>query len=330
MKVNKNIYFKWIFLIVIIVVIKITLTYFNQLFIALLIAFILQPLERSFEKILKSKIAAVAISYLLIIFIVFLTTKIILNFSYNALLNTINNLPSYFENIDRMIKQYNGSYTGINLQKVLDYFNTFINSFKHQPINMVYNTINGLTSILLIIFLSAVVSYDFDIILKFFKKYVPLEIQLAAKNVYNFVQMIIIVQLQLVVISFVFMTFSFLLLGYKNALIYGIICSILDILPIVGPALLFIPMIIVEFLSSHTISAIGLILAYFLNILIRQIMEVKLLKIKLKLSPIVIIFNLYFGYVLFGWIGVIIAPVIYLFALELFTKENKFAKGAVG
>ncbi|MDO6354092.1 AI-2E family transporter [Caloramator sp. CAR-1] len=330
MKVNKNIYFKWIFLIVIIATIKIIATYFNQLFIAFLIAIILQPMVCNSKKILKSRIAAVIISYLFIIFVALSTTKIMLNFSYNVILNTLNNLPSYFENIDKTIRQYNNSYTGINLQKVLDYFDAFINSFKHQSINLVYNTINGLTSILLIVFLSAVISYDFDLILKFLKKYLPLEIRLAAKNVYNFVQMIIIVQLQLVAISFIFMTFSFLLLGYKNALILGIVCSILDILPIVGPALLFIPMIIVEFLEHHTISAIGLIITYILNIFIRQIMEVKLLKTKLKLSPIVIIFNLYLGYVLFGWFGVIIAPVIYLFALELLTNDNKFVKGAVG
>ncbi|MCX7903654.1 MAG: AI-2E family transporter [Caloramator sp.] len=330
MKIDKNSYFKWIFLMVTIAIIKITLTYFNLLFVAFLIALILQPLVESIEKILKRRIAAVVIAYLFIIFVIFLMTKIILNFSYNAILNKLNNIPSYFENIDRTIRQYNDNYSGTNLQKVLEYFYAFIDSFKQQSINFVYNTINGLSNILLTIFLSAVISYDYDMISKFFKKYIPFEIRLAAKNVYNFIQMMIIVQLQLVAISFIFMTFSFLLLGYKNALILGIICSILDILPIVGPALLFIPMILIEFLEHHTVSAIGLILSYILNIFIRQIMEVKLLKTKFKLSPIVIILNLYLGYVVFGWSGIILAPVIYLFALELFTKENKFVKGAVG
>ena len=93
----------------------------------------------------------------------------------------------------------------------------------------------------------------------------------------------------------------------------SIICVLLDILPIVGTAIIFFPMAIYYIITGNYIYATILIVSYILMIIIRNIMEPKLLSKTMEIHPILILFSLYVGLKLGG-----ITEIIYIIFLIAF------------
>lgn len=85
----------------------------------------------------------------------------------------------------------------------------------------------------------------------------------------------------------------------------SIICVLLDILPIVGTAIVFFPIAIYYIITKNYIYATILIVSYILMLIIRNIMEPKLLSKTMKIHPVLILFSLYTGLKLGGITGII-------------------------
>ena len=79
----------------------------------------------------------------------------------------------------------------------------------------------------------------------------------------------------------------------------------LDILPIVGTAIVFFPIAIYYIITKNYIYATILIVSYILMLIIRNIMEPKLLSKTMKIHPVLILFSLYTGLKLGGITGII-------------------------
>lgn len=103
---------------------------------------------------------------------------------------------------------------------------------------------------------------------------------------------------------------AFSLLGIPYVFILGATIAIFDLLPILGSGTLLVPMVVWYFLIGNPFTAIMLSLLYIVLVIVRQIIEPKLLSANLGIHPIVAILSLFLGLKLFGAIGLILLPLL--------------------
>lgn len=96
---------------------------------------------------------------------------------------------------------------------------------------------------------------------------------------------------------------------------------ILDILPVVGMILIFLPLVIIYFFSGKYITVIFLVVLFSVIIITRNILEPKLLSSSLELSPLSVLIAIFVGLNIAGFKGM-----IYLMALFIsFNFYKKYA-----
>lgn len=100
------------------------------------------------------------------------------------------------------------------------------------------------------------------------------------------------------------------ILKIPGAIAYGFLAGILDFIPVVGPGMLYLPLMIVFCLFQKYYQAIWLVGLYFVVLFLRQVGEAKLVGENLQIHPLVIIFLVYFGMKLFGLSGIILGPIL--------------------
>lgn len=105
-------------------------------------------------------------------------------------------------------------------------------------------------------------------------------------------------------------TVFFLCLGIPAAMAYGFLAGMLDFLPVLGPGLIYIPLVAVNLLFGNYYQALWLTSGYFILLLLRQITEYKLIGENLNLHPLVSIFVIYIGVQIFGVAGIFLGPLL--------------------
>ncbi len=98
--------------------------------------------------------------------------------------------------------------------------------------------------------------------------------------------------------------------GVNYALVIGIISGILDLIPIVGPGLIFVPWIILSFFMGDVLLGFQLVLLYGTMAVVRSILEPKVIGKNIGVHPVATLIALYVGLRVFGPSGVIIGPAI--------------------
>jgi sporulation integral membrane protein YtvI len=113
-------------------------------------------------------------------------------------------------------------------------------------------------------------------------------------------------------------TLIFWILKIPGAVVYGFLAGILDFIPVVGPGILYLPLMIVFCLFQKYYQAIWLIVLYFILLFLRQMGEAKLVGENLQVHPLVGIFLVYLGMKFFGLIGILLTPIIVILIRAIF------------
>ena len=114
---------------------------------------------------------------------------------------------------------------------------------------------------------------------------------------------------------------GFYFLGVQSPLIWGIVIGLFALLPGIGPTFVWAPMALVFFLLGDTTRAILVTLFGFfiLSLLFDTVLRTKILGMKGHIHPIIILIGVLGGLSAFGFIGLIIGPLI-LVLLELIVE----------
>ncbi len=99
------------------------------------------------------------------------------------------------------------------------------------------------------------------------------------------------------------------IIGVDNAAGIAVAIAIFDILPVVGSGLVLLPWTIYTLISGHLTTGIGLAVLYVVVIVVRQIMEPKIVGDRVGLHPIVTLLSMVLGTYLFGGIGLLGLPI---------------------
>jgi len=150
------------------------------------------------------------------------------------------------------------------------------------------------------------------------KKFIPLKekehlINHAADNIYSIVYGTFLLAL----IEFIIASLGFLILGVKTPFVWGILVAFLVFIPMLGPAIVWIPFTLFKLVEGSLYSAIGILILGIILSVIDTFARAKILADKSKINPIVILLGVLGGLSLFGIIGIIVGPVILSLFIEI-------------
>ena len=133
----------------------------------------------------------------------------------------------------------------------------------------------------------------------------------------------------LFLITFAELYLGLLFLGRRYALLVALMLSLLDMLPLFGAGVFVVPWGILLILNGETFVGTGLLILLGVMSIIRQIIEPRLVGKKLGIHPLASLCSMYVGFRLFGFWGMILAPVSVLVIKELRKASERAGDGAL-
>jgi len=100
------------------------------------------------------------------------------------------------------------------------------------------------------------------------------------------------------------------LIGADYALTMGLLIGFFDLIPVLGPASIYLPWAIWSFISGHTSFAIKLLFIYALVWGVRQVLEARVVAQSLGLHPLAVLLAMYAGLKALGTAGLIAGPIL--------------------
>lgn len=118
-------------------------------------------------------------------------------------------------------------------------------------------------------------------------------------------------------ITFVELSLGFWLLGIPNALLFGGLVAIIDVMPILGTGAILLPWSLIAFILGNTKIGAGMLMLYIFITAVRQTIEPKIVGQQIGLHPIVTLILMYVGAQMMGVLGLLILPILATILLKL-------------
>lgn len=108
------------------------------------------------------------------------------------------------------------------------------------------------------------------------------------------------------------------IIGLDYVVTIGIFVGFLDLLPILGPGLFFVPWILIEFVIGNTKLGIILLIVYIIISAVRQFMQPRIIGDNIGLHPLVTLIALYVGLTIWGAVGLILGPLVFVIIISCY------------
>ena len=124
-------------------------------------------------------------------------------------------------------------------------------------------------------------------------------------------------QVKLSGVTFGLLTVGLLLLRIPYAPLWAFLVALLDAFPILGTGAILVPWSLISFLQGDNLQAFGLLGIYAVVTITRTVLEPRLVGAQLGLDPLVTLVCFYAGFRLWGILGMILAPMLAVTAVQL-------------
>ncbi len=293
---------------------KLVVPFIPALLTAVILAIIFNPLFTRILRIVKQKQVSAGIT----LFLIFLIVAIPLLFMTGPVIRETTALQEGFNKLDfSKVSETINSVTKININintYAKDYASKISGFLINATANIFVSIMKGLLSIIIIAFTMFYLFIQGPELIKKLKKTIPLarhKKDKLFKDVQNTTNGIIFGLVVSGLAQGVVGALGFYFLGIPNAILWGIIITILAILPAIGASAIWFPTVIYLFAMDRIVAGIILFLYGFLIISsIENILKPKLIGVKANIHPIVIFLGLLGGLKLFGFAGILIGPLI--------------------
>ena len=125
-------------------------------------------------------------------------------------------------------------------------------------------------------------------------------------------------QLILMSLTFVESAIGLMIIGINYPIPIALGIALIDALPILGPATIYIPWIITKLVIGEYGVAASLFILYLVVTLARQALEPKIVSTQIGIYPLVTLLSMYIGLRTIGVAGIILGPVSVIVVLSLF------------
>jgi len=121
--------------------------------------------------------------------------------------------------------------------------------------------------------------------------------------------------------------FNLIELNVKYPLVIALFIGFVDALPILGAGTVMLPWAVISAFNGDIRLAISLIVLYVIIIVIRQLIEPRIISSHIGIHPIFTLIAMYTGFKIFGVIGMFIGPIILIILKNIF--ETMIDNGVV-
>lgn len=308
--------------------------------IAFALAFLMNPLVNFLEYKLKMPrgLAVITVLFLIIALVAGLLTLLIAEIisGSNYLAKVV---PSQFEKLvvyiedyitDQIIPFYNqiliffndleaGQQDTIikNIQDVgstiADKISTWIETFL-RAIPDILGVLPNIATVLIFSLLATFfISKDWYRLSAYSRRFLPNKVQSSTRTVFIELKKALFgfikAQFTLISITAIIVLVGLLFFRVEYAVTIALLIGLVDVLPYLGTGAVFVPWITYSIFSNDISFAIQLGVLYIIVLVVRQIMEPRVLSSSIGLDPLATLISLFVGYQLFGFLGLIIGPV---------------------
>jgi len=122
----------------------------------------------------------------------------------------------------------------------------------------------------------------------------------------------------LILIIFCIILLGLLILQVHNAFWIALVLAVTDALPLFGTGVVLTPWALYEIFITHNIFlGVGLLVILVVNSTVRQFAEPKVMSNALGLHPLLTLLAMFLGLKLFGFLGIILLPILVLIVVSL-------------
>ena len=112
------------------------------------------------------------------------------------------------------------------------------------------------------------------------------------------------------IVQFIFAAIMFTILGVKSPFVFALIIGILGLIPFLGSAIVWVPLAIFSYFTNNPVQAIGIVITGVIISSTEMIIRSKIIGDKAKLHSLTILLGIVGGVQLFGFVGLVIGPII--------------------
>ncbi len=302
-------------------------------FIAYVVVLILNPVARFFRKKLHMERKVVSVILVLLFYatiglaVVAMVVGIV-----NWLTAFIKTLPDLFSNnivpglyaaadrIDDFLSRFNQN-ADIGFDTALSNFLSSITSavadFSKNVISKTPALAAGLSGVLFKVVICIISTFfmlaDYDVIRNFFHRQLSEKTSTRIKTVMQHLGKVlkkyILSYLLIMVITFAEIFIGLLIIGTDRPALIAALIAVFDILPIVGSGLVLLPWAIVTLILGKIGQGIGLLILWAVVVVIRQVIEPKIVGSHVGMHPLLTLFAMIAGNFIYGGIGILLLPV---------------------
>ncbi len=328
MKSEVNLYIKYAFILVLAFLSYLVLKpYLSVIILSLILAYMCFPIKRLLQKKIKNE-NLVAVLITGSVFLIILIPLLLLA---NALLQQAADVYTT-TNLDD-IKQLFSEKLNIELsEKTQQYINNVTKTATSYILTKVSSFIFSIPNLIVSFFIMLCMLFfalrDGEKVLEKARQLLPLEDQYKKrfeKKLSSSIQSLFYGTMALAALESVVAIAGFYFLGIEAPVLWGFVIGLTAILPGIGATIVWMPMAIIAFLNGDTTNAILIILFGFLilSTFIDTIVRAKILGMRAEIHPLIIIVGVLGGLAAFGFIGMLIGPLIlslFELILEIYTE----------
>lgn len=310
-----------------------TLPYTLPFVLAFILALLIRPINLFIQKKFKipNVISSLITTILVFALLVIVVTALIFKITNEAIL-LVGRIPSmdvilvYIKKLLSEAEIIFGQLDTAIVEKVYQYLTSMATSALNLTIkvmNSVLSFILKLPSVLMLGFITLLATFLFSKDMSLFNKNFysifssegKERMEYIVKHAVGMITGYVKAFCTVVLITFLETLIGFTLLGVNYAFLLSLLASFMDILPIVGVSVVYIPLAIYYFIKGKTFVSIGLLVLLGVVTIVRQTVEPKLVSTTLDIHPIMILAAIFIGLKAYGFVGM-----IYLIALIIFYK----------
>ncbi|WP_027363812.1 sporulation integral membrane protein YtvI [Desulfotruncus alcoholivorax] len=209
------------------------------------------------------------------------------------------------------------SVTG-NMRDTIERLTSSLQQWVSDLIAVLFHFVSTVPNAIMVLLISLIATYFFskdrDKIMKLWLRLIPppwgkrtLQI---SRQVAGAFQSYVRAQFILISITTVISIVGLYFIGTEYALTLGLLVGIFDMIPVLGPGTIYIPWAIWAFVTGNVILGLKLTALYLLVMVVRAVLEAKVVAANLGLHPLVVLMAMYIGLKIIGVLGIVLGPLI--------------------
>ena len=310
-------------------------------FIGITVAWLLNPIVNYLEKKGVRRLIGTILSYVVLLFIIFLILNSIIPLAYSQLKDLISSIPEISKQIEEFVTNLFGNLKIENMDTIMnniidaikDYANNISNDLPNNILNIMKSIISGTGALLIGLLIGFFLLLGFNNIEDSIFIFIPNKWHDSSKDLFSRINKALrgYVNGALfdALIIFVACSIAFALIGLKSPVLFALFCAIMNVIPYAGPYIGAVPALIVGLTQSLSIGIWVGIAIIIIQAIEGNVLSPIVMSKATKLHPVTIIIGLLiFGH-FFGIVGMLLStPIISVMkAIVLFidSKYNLFS-----